>query len=62
MEPTTDPTPTAEFHAKACRTGGYVVTWFHPEHGMTETAVESTSGIRNLAKEFCDACSVVVTN
>ena len=51
-----------EFHAKALGTSGYVVVMYHPTLGLIEHAVETTTGIRNLAKEFCDACSVVATN
>ena len=41
-----------EFHAKACLSGGYVVTVFHPDNGMQEHAVETSTGVLNLAKEF----------
>ena len=53
---------TPEFHVKACHSGGYVVTSYHPSTGLQEEAVETTTGIRDLAKEFCDACSVVASN
>lgn len=48
-----------EFHVRACATGGYVVTYYHPTVGVIERAVETSTEVRNLSKEFCDACAVV---